>query len=171
MHTVSGRVRVEADQNMFTRPDGPGSMTSELSESESDELLCEAGVGVLAVTDGSDAYSVPESFGYDGERLYFQFVYTDDSKKMAFLEETETVSFTVHEATPARSVIVQGEVERVPDDDESRAATAIAENASIPTLNVYPGTGPDDIDIDYYQLTPSEITGRQFELYTPQKSE
>ncbi|MDL0142354.1 pyridoxamine 5'-phosphate oxidase family protein [Halobacterium salinarum] len=57
-------------------------MTTELSRTESDTLLFESGVGVLALTDGTEAYSIPESFGYDGETLYFQFVYTPESKKM-----------------------------------------------------------------------------------------
>ncbi|WP_135536602.1 pyridoxamine 5'-phosphate oxidase family protein [Halostella pelagica] len=146
-------------------------MTTELSRAESETLLCESGVGVLALTDGTEAYSIPESFGYDGETLYFQFVYTPESKKMAFLETTETATFTVYEEQPAKSVIVSGTLEPVPEDEEPKAATAITENASIPTLNVYPDTTPDEFTMDYYRLTPNSITGRQFNAFTPRPND
>ncbi|MDL0132272.1 pyridoxamine 5'-phosphate oxidase family protein, partial [Halobacterium salinarum] len=133
-------------------------MTTELSRAESDTLLRESGVGVLALTNGAEAYSIPESFGYAGETLYFQFVYKPDSKKMAFLETTETATFTVYDEQPAQSVLVQGPIEPVPEEDEPKAATAIAENASIPTLNIYPETTPDEVKVDYYRLLPAEIT-------------
>jgi len=142
-------------------------MTTELSRAESDTLLRESGVGVLALTNSTEPYSIPESFGYDGETLYFQFVYTPESKKMAFLETTETATFTVYDEQPAKSVIVSGTLEPVPEDEEPKAATAITENASIPTLNVYPDTAPDEFAVDYYRLTPNSITGRQFNAFTP----
>jgi nitroimidazol reductase NimA-like FMN-containing flavoprotein (pyridoxamine 5'-phosphate oxidase superfamily) len=142
-------------------------MTTELSQEKTDSLLCETGVGVLALTDGSEAYSIPESFGYDGETLYFQFVSTPDSKKMELLETTETASFTVYNEQPPQSVLVQGPVEPVPEGNKPKAATAIAENASIPTLNVYPDTTPDEFTMDYYRLRPTAITGRQFSAFNP----
>ncbi|GGL40609.1 pyridoxamine 5'-phosphate oxidase family protein (plasmid) [Halarchaeum sp. CBA1220] len=141
-------------------------MTTELSKRECDTVLSESGVGVLALTDGTEAYSIPESFGYDGEILYFQFVYKQDSKKIAFLETTDTATLTVYDEQPAQSVIVQGPIEPVPEADETKAATAIAENASIPTLNVYPETTPDEVRMDYYRLPPTAITGRQFNAFT-----
>ncbi|MFD1643744.1 pyridoxamine 5'-phosphate oxidase family protein [Halohasta litorea] len=142
-------------------------MTTELSRAESDTLLFESGVGVLALTDGTEAYSTPMSFGYDGEALYFQFVYTPESKKIAYLETTETATFTVYEEQPAKSVTVSGTLEPVLEDEETKAATAITENASIPTLNIYPDTAPDEFTVDYYRLTPTAITGRQFNIFTP----
>lgn len=142
-------------------------MTTELSREESDTLLFGSGTGVLALTDGTEAYSVPESFGYDGEILYFQFVHTPESKKMAFLETTETATFTVYDEQPAQSVIVRGTLEPVLEDEEAKAATAITENASIPTVNVYPDTKPNEFTTDYYRLTPTAITGRQFNVFTP----
>ena len=142
-------------------------MTDKLSQEEINTLLYESGVGVLALTDGTEAYSIPESFGYDGEKVYFQFVYTADSKKMRFLETTETATLTVYDEHPARSVLVQGSIEPVPGEDETKAATAIAENASIPTLNVYTETTPEEFTMDYYRLEPTAISGRQFSAFTP----
>ncbi len=142
-------------------------MTAELTKEECDTLLYESGVGVLALTDGTEAYSIPESFGYDGETLYFQFVYKPDSKKIAFLETTETATLTVYDEQPAQSVLVQGPIEPVPEEDETKAATTIAENASIPTLNIYPEPTLDEVRMDYYRLPPTKITGRQFNGFTP----
>ncbi|MDL0132266.1 pyridoxamine 5'-phosphate oxidase family protein, partial [Halobacterium salinarum] len=133
-------------------------MTTELTNEECETVLSESGVGVLALTDGTEAYSIPESFGYDGETLYFQFVYKPDSKKIAFLDTTETATLTVYDEQPAQSVLVQGPIEAVPEEDETKAATAIAENAAIPTLNIYPETTPDEVKVDYYRLLPAEIT-------------
>jgi nitroimidazol reductase NimA-like FMN-containing flavoprotein (pyridoxamine 5'-phosphate oxidase superfamily) len=142
-------------------------MAEVLSREDCDSLLYESGVGVLALTDGGEAYSIPESFGYDGETVYFQFVNTSESKKISFLETTETATFTVYTEQPAQSVLVQGSVEPVPDADESKAASAIAENAAIPTLNVYPDRTIGEFTMDYYRLRPASITGRQFSTFTP----
>ena len=137
-------------------------MTADLTKEEVDDLLRESGSGVLALTDGKEAYSIPESFGYDGDRLYFQFASTADSKKIDFLETTETATLTVYTEEPAKSVLVQGSIDPVSDDEEIYAATAIAENASIPSLNVYPETPLQEVMMDYYQLMPATITGRSF---------
>jgi nitroimidazol reductase NimA-like FMN-containing flavoprotein (pyridoxamine 5'-phosphate oxidase superfamily) len=141
-------------------------MATELISTECDAVLRESGVGVLALTDGDEAYSIPESFGYDGETVYFQFAHTPESKKMAFLETTETATLTVYDEQPAKSVLVQGPVEHVPEDKQPQAASAITENASIPTLNVSPETTLKDVTMNYYQLAPTTITGREFDQFS-----
>ncbi|QDX39461.1 pyridoxamine 5'-phosphate oxidase family protein [Salarchaeum sp. JOR-1] len=146
-------------------------MTSELERPAVDQLLRANGTGVLALTNGTgvlaltngpDAYSFPESFGYDGEALYFQFVYDEDSKKMAFLETTDTASFTVYTTDPPESVIVTGPIEKVPEADRTVAAAVIAENAEIPTLNTDPEKHPRELTFDFYRLLPRELSGRVF---------
>ena len=138
-------------------------MTAKLEQSEIDQLLRESGTGVLALTNGSEAYSIPESFGYDGEALHFQFVFDEDSKKMAFLETTGTASFTVYTSNPAKSVIVSGPIERVPETEQTVAATAVAENAEIPTLNTDPEIPPQELDLAFYRLVPHDISGRKLQ--------
>lgn len=144
-------------------------MTAELERSKIDQLLRERGTGVLALTNGSEAYSIPESFGYDGETLYFQFVYDEDSTKMAFLETTDTASFTVYTTEPAQSVIVTGPIERVPETEQTVAATAVAENAEIPTLNTDPEKHPQELDFTFYRLLPHELSGRKFRDVAPRQ--
>lgn len=133
-----------------------------LSRDEIDDTLRDAGAGVLSLTDGQDTYAVPESFGYDGERLYFQSVYGDDSRKMAFIETTDLATFTVFTERPAKSVIVRGQLDPVPEDEMLRAQRAIAANATIPALNVSPDTRIDDLDFSIHRLDPEERSGRRF---------
>jgi len=138
-------------------------VTRNLDQSEIETLLEDANAGVLSLTDGTETYAVPESFGYDGEHLYFQFVYDEGSQKMSFIETTEVATFTVFTENPAKSVIVRGRFDPVPDDDEPRATAAITENAEIPALNVLSETAPENLSMTLYRLTPTEVSGRQFE--------
>lgn len=43
----------------------------ELSADEIEEVLIRNGVGVLALVDGEQPYSIPMSFGYDGSEMLF----------------------------------------------------------------------------------------------------
>ncbi len=133
-----------------------------MSRREIDDFLEERGAGVLSLTRETDTYAVPESFGYDGDHLYFQFIYDEDSRKMAFMETTDTVTFTAFTETPPQSVIVRGTLERIPADDELLATEAIAENSELPTLNVLPDRQFEDLTTEYYRLVPGERSGRKF---------
>lgn len=140
-------------------------MATELRREECDRLLRDSGSGVLSLSDGSETYAVPESFGYDGERLFFQLVWDTDSKKMAFIETTELATFTAFREEPAESVIVQGKLGPVPEDGQVLAATAIAENAVLPTLNVSPKKSPKELTFEFYTLEPTSISGRAFDAF------
>jgi nitroimidazol reductase NimA-like FMN-containing flavoprotein (pyridoxamine 5'-phosphate oxidase superfamily) len=136
--------------------------TTRMSRSEIDDFLENRGTGVLSLAYETDAYAVPESFGYDGEHLYFQLVYDDDSRKMACIDATDTVTFTAFTQTPPRSVIVRGALEAVSAEDEPLATEVIAENADVPTLNVLPDSQLEDLTTEHYRLVPEELSGRKF---------
>lgn len=139
------------------------SMTAEpMDDAEIEKHLREIGTGVLSLTDGSETYAVPESFGYDGEDLYFQLVLHEASRKQSFIETTDIASVTVYAEQPARSIVVRGDLERLPDEEAHMATAALAENAVIPTLNVIPDAPVAELTFAYYRLTPREITGRKF---------
>lgn len=138
-------------------------MADELTRTQMDERLRSTGTGVLALTNGTETYAVPESFGYDGECVYFQFVHHDDSRKMAFLETTDVATHVVYTTRPAASVVIRGPVERVPSEERERAAAAMAENGEVPTLNVDPSRDTDELSFEFYRLVPEEITGRAFD--------
>jgi len=133
-----------------------------MSRAEIDATLQEIGAGVLSLTDGAATYAVPESFGYDGDALYFQFGFDDDSDKMSYLSTTEVATFTAYTAEPARSVVVRGRIDPVPGTEADRATEALASNATIPNLNVSPGADDDDLRFEFYQLSPDELSGRTF---------
>jgi nitroimidazol reductase NimA-like FMN-containing flavoprotein (pyridoxamine 5'-phosphate oxidase superfamily) len=112
--------------------------------------------------DGGDTYAVPQSFGYDGEAVYFQLVSHQESRKIAYLETTKRITLTVIVEDPWRSVIVQGPLRKVSDEDQQIAANAIAENATIPTLNVSIETPLEELATDFYQLESVTLSGRRF---------
>ncbi|USZ68720.1 pyridoxamine 5'-phosphate oxidase family protein [Halorussus salilacus] len=134
-----------------------------MDESEIDSFLREQDSGTLSLTNGEETYAIPESFGYDGENLYFHMAYTTDSQKMEFIETTEVATFTTYrEDTSASSVIARGEIERVPESDEILASRAFADNTVVPVLNVSIEESIDQLDFDFYRLRPTELTGRKF---------
>ncbi|MCU4926001.1 pyridoxamine 5'-phosphate oxidase family protein [Halobacteria archaeon AArc-dxtr1] len=137
-------------------------MAAVMDRSMIDELLTREGTGVLSLSDAGDTYAIPESFGYDGENVYFQFVVVDDSRKLAFAETTDTATLTVYTEEPAESVIVSGSLERVPEAAHSCAAAAIADNADIPTLNVFPDASVEELSMRFYRLVPDDLSGRTF---------
>ncbi|MFC7166883.1 pyridoxamine 5'-phosphate oxidase family protein [Halospeciosus flavus] len=133
-----------------------------MTKEEMEQFLREEGTGVLSLTDGTETYAVPMSFGYDGDHLYFQFVYGSESQKMAFVESTGVATFTVSTEEPPRSVIVRGPLEDVPAEEEVVATNAIAENAVLPTLNMIPDRSLNELTLEYYRLLPREQSGRKF---------
>jgi len=138
-------------------------MTEKMNRSAIDELLRAEGAGVLSLTDGAETYAIPESFGYDGTYLYFQFAHEDDSRKMAFLDTTDVATFTVFTTDPAESVQARGRIEAVPASEHDAAAAALAENAIVPTMNVIPDTPVDDLSMAFYRFVVDSLSGRVFE--------
>ncbi|MUV86196.1 pyridoxamine 5'-phosphate oxidase family protein [Natronomonas sp. CBA1123] len=138
-------------------------MTQKMSQSGIDALLSAEGAGVLSLTDGAETYAIPESFGYDGTHLYFQFAHEDDSRKMAFLETTDVATFTVFTTEPAESVQARGRIEAVPHADHDAAAAALADNATVPTMNVIPDTPVEDLSMAFYRLVADSLSGRVFD--------
>lgn len=53
-----------------------------------DTLLTSEGYGILSLCRDGEPYSIPVSFGYDGDDIYFPFlIQSDDSKKTEFIAE------------------------------------------------------------------------------------
>lgn len=121
-------------------PEFEESNRMEMSDDEIDQMLYERGVGVLSLADDSVAYGIPLSFGYDAERerLYFVFLRPGEtSKKSDFAERTSRASFTVWDC-PTRhewqSVVVDGELHPIADDEWSRVSDTLEDNAWYPSL-------------------------------------
>ncbi|MFO8115371.1 MAG: pyridoxamine 5'-phosphate oxidase family protein [Halorubrum sp.] len=78
--------------------------TSGMSESDVDEYLRAGEHGVLGLADDNDAYTVPLSYHYDGDRFLLRMSeHDDDSEKGRFIETTETATFVCYEASTTES--------------------------------------------------------------------
>ena len=117
-------------------PDAPRGI--EMSEQEVEETLRELGHGTLALASGDEAYGVPVSFGFDGERLFLTLLqFGDESKKLTFADRTETATLTAYETASKfdwRSVIVTGDLQEVPVDDHDYVESIMDDNAWFPNL-------------------------------------
>jgi len=106
----------------------------ELDESGIDEVLTEAGVGVLSMSADGVPYGVPLSFGYDGDgNLYFVFLgATTELRKEMYAEQSAVASFTTFDIGPDgswRSVIVDGPLDRISPGEWDIAREAMVDNA------------------------------------------
>lgn len=106
----------------------------ELDESGIDELLTEAGVGILSMCDDGVPYGVPLSFGYDGaDSIYFVFLgSTTELRKETYAEGSDVASFATFDIGPDgawRSVIVAGPLDRITPGQWDTAREAMVDNA------------------------------------------
>jgi nitroimidazol reductase NimA-like FMN-containing flavoprotein (pyridoxamine 5'-phosphate oxidase superfamily) len=77
--------------------------TAGMNQVEVDEKLAAGEHGILALADDSDAYAIPLSYHYDGERLLLRVSEHDRSEKQQFLEPTDTATFVCYEGTTSES--------------------------------------------------------------------
>lgn len=128
-----------------------------MDESELERKLDAADTGVLSLARDGDAYSLPVSFSYDGEKILLRFGVEEGGEKVSFVETTDTASFVVYEATGEESwsILVQGRL--------SPASDALSEaeiNERFAPLRVF-GESVDDVDPELYELRIESVTGRR----------
>lgn len=134
-----------------------------------DAFLRDHGVGVLSLADDGDAYGLPMSYGYDGSDriICLQFADAPWSKKRDFVETTRTASFTVFEMTEelrATSVVANGPLSPVEDDDVPRALESLADNAVFTALDEA-GVPIEEADLRLFWLKPETLTGRRLDPF------
>jgi hypothetical protein len=93
-----------------------------MDEEEIEDLLVSQGYGILSLCRDGEPYSIPVSFGYDGEHVYFGLLEDGpEPRKMAFVEDGGTARLL---ATDIRgrfdwqSVAVSGPVRLLDPADE-----------------------------------------------------
>ena len=130
----------------MVRESVPSSMSSHdgglsgyrMTDDEVERVLRGQGYGVLSMADGGEAYGLPISFGYDGERLYFLLQRQHErSRKARFVERTTRASFLVFGVAGKDdwySVVVDGPLRRVGDDGWATLVAAVEDNAWFPSL-------------------------------------
>ncbi|SMO61579.1 pyridoxamine 5'-phosphate oxidase family protein [Halorubrum cibi] len=78
--------------------------TAGMTESEIEDRLRSGEHGVLGLANDGDAYAIPLSYHYDGDRLLLRVSeHDDESEKGRFLETTETATFVCYEASTNES--------------------------------------------------------------------
>jgi nitroimidazol reductase NimA-like FMN-containing flavoprotein (pyridoxamine 5'-phosphate oxidase superfamily) len=134
----------------------------EMSDREVEELLERRGYGTLSLASDGQAYAVPMSFGYADDRLYFVFRRPDErSRKLTYIEETDRASFLVMDVASKHdwaSVLVEGPVHEVPEDDWDALFEAVEGNAWFPSL--FSETDPMQSFVGY-ELLAERRTGRK----------
>ena len=96
---------------------------SRMDDGEIEGFLASQTVGILGLpADGAPAMR-PLSFWYDGgSRLYFVYVLTTDSRKVALTDRTDAARFLVYRVdTPFNwtSVLLTGTIHAVPEDERA----------------------------------------------------
>ena len=130
-----------------------------MGEREVGELLGEQGHGTLSLVRDGDAYGVPVSFGYDGERLFLYLIqFGDAGKKFDFMETTETACLTTYTAESKfkwRSAIVTGTLRDIDDDEMEYMESVMDDNAWFP--GIFPPTdavtGVRRVEMDVREAT------------------
>lgn len=88
-----------------------------MSDEDVDALLVSQGYGILSLCGDGVPYSLPISFGYDGENVYFGFLEdSPEPTKMAYIEEGAVARLLVTDVRDRfdwRSVAVVGPVSPV----------------------------------------------------------
>lgn len=104
----------------MTRDRGTQFVESTMNSDAIDALLESQGYGILSLCREGEPYSLPVSFGYDGEVVYIPFLITgDDAAKQSFIEAGSVARFLVTDVRGLfdwRSVAVSGTVQRVEED-------------------------------------------------------
>lgn len=135
-----------------------------MDDHEIDQTLKEIGYGTMALTRDDEAYGVPVSFGYDGDRLFlYLFQFGRESKKLGYSEHTHRASLTVLDVesrTEWRSVIVTGTLREVDDDEIDYVEAVIDDNAWFPTF--FPPDSPVT-GVQWSELQLEGVTGRKGE--------
>ncbi len=136
----------------------------ELDAEEIETFLREQGLGVLGLAKGSEAYTIPIAFAYDGgsNRCFFRFIMDEGGMKRAFVSETDLASLTVYEwATKNqwKSVVLRGHIRQVSDSDLAEAATLFSDVGEEAALEVF-NAPISEYETVWYELEITEITGR-----------
>lgn len=121
---------VAVDATMAAKPYGQWSGTPMADEAVED-FLYSAGWGTLSLARDGEPYSIPISFGYDGEDVYFAFIRADSpNTKFEYIEDGTSARLLVTRVTGPfdwRSVSVTGTVRAIHRREEMGGEALLAE--------------------------------------------
>jgi nitroimidazol reductase NimA-like FMN-containing flavoprotein (pyridoxamine 5'-phosphate oxidase superfamily) len=136
----------------------------EMTNKEIDEVLARVGYGHLGCARNDRPYVVPIHYVYDKLKVY---IYTTDGKKTDIISDNPQVCLQVEEVIDNgdwRSVIINGEAERVTDREERETAVKLIRSVN-PTLTPAISIRWRDDWVRentevVYRIRPTTITGR-----------
>jgi len=132
--------------------------TTGMSEADLEARLDEGDHGVLALADGGDAYAVPISYHYDGERVLLRISTHDaDSEKRRYLDTTDTATFLRYDAADegSWSIQVRGPVSEWDGDVDDETV-----NDWFPPFRLF-DEAVEDVSFALYALEPDSVVGRE----------
>lgn len=141
----------------------------ELSTAQMEDVLIRNGVGVLGLVQDGQPYTIPMSFGYDGDEMTFPMQWGTgyDGRKEQCVESNTSASFTVYEQDPDkpqlwRSIVMTGTLYEIEEEKKERAFASLAANAEFASdLGVW-GIPFDQVELRLFGLSIDECTGREF---------
>jgi nitroimidazol reductase NimA-like FMN-containing flavoprotein (pyridoxamine 5'-phosphate oxidase superfamily) len=132
-----------------------------MDEADAAAYLRGGGSGVLTLADGNEAYGVPVSYGFDGDRVYVAFLLAGErSRKERLAEATEWASLVVYDVVDRedwRSVVAAGPLRPIDDDEWDHARETMAETAWYPS--VFRESAPTR-GVSGYVIEVESLTGR-----------
>lgn len=129
---------------------------------EIDDYLADGGTGVLSLARGDDPYSIPVSFGYDGDAraFYLRLGFAGESTKRPFLEASSQARLVVYDEGPeVRSVVAAGDLRRVPKAELTPDVVAHLSEARLPAFGLWEEEKAD-LEFEIYRLNPETLSGR-----------
>lgn len=130
--------------------------TAGMDRSDIDARLRAGEHGVLGLADGDDAYAVPLSYDYDGDRILLRVSANDDGEKGRFLATTDTATFVCYAASTRESwsIQIRGSL-RKRDDDVDEATL----NERFQPFRVF-DEPVEAVEFSVYELEMEAVAGR-----------
>jgi len=105
------------------------------------------------------------SFGYDApnSRCIFQFAFGDGSRKKGYIENDNRVTLSVYDRPDTedwRTVLVEGHLEEIPPEEETRASAVFASQARMASNEVF-REPVEETEFAWYALDAEEMSGRR----------
>ena len=131
--------------------------TSGMTESDVDARLRTGEHGVLGLADGDDAYAVPLSYHYDGDRFLLRVsAHGDDGEKGRFVETTDTATLVCYESSTEESWSVHA---RGPIRKYERDVDEATLNEWFQPFRLF-DEAVEAVEFTLYELRPETVIGR-----------
>lgn len=129
-----------------------------MDESEIDDRLRAGEHGVLGLADANDAYAIPLSYHYDGDRFLLRVSeHDEESQKGRFLETTDTATFVCYDSSTNESwsIHVRGPIRKWHGDVDEATL-----NDWFPPFRLF-DEAVGDVEFSLYELRMEAVIGRK----------